>query len=243
MNEASSKRVEKVNKHHKLLITIVKKGLATKVVKATKDAGAEGGTILFGKGQGIHNKKKFLGMSIGSEREIILTLFPHEKIDAILLAVEQSGQLTKPSRGIGFVIDVKKLIGVPHLVGEENEQVEVAMERSIQYDLIVTIVNKGHSDQVVEVSKKAGAEGGTIIHGRGTGIHEQAMLFSIPIEPEKDIVLTLIDRTLTEKVLHAINVEADLQKPGKGIAFVLDVERTIGINHVLNRMVNEEFNK
>ncbi|WP_237562781.1 P-II family nitrogen regulator [Bacillus dakarensis] len=115
------------------------------------------------------------------------------------------------------------------------------MESSVLYDVIVTIVNKGYSEKVIEASKKAGAEGGTILNGRGTGIHEQAKLFSIQIEPEKEIVLTLIDRGKTDDVLKAIMVEGELQKPGKGIAFVLEVERTIGINHILNRMVNEKY--
>jgi len=115
------------------------------------------------------------------------------------------------------------------------------MESSVLYDVIVTIVNKGYSEKVIEASKKAGAEGGTILNGRGTGIHEQAKLFSIQIEPEKEIVLTLIDREKTDDVLKAIMVEGELEKPGKGIAFVLEVERTIGINHILNRMVNEKY--
>ncbi|KHF38385.1 P-II family nitrogen regulator [Halalkalibacter okhensis] len=114
------------------------------------------------------------------------------------------------------------------------------MDTPIRYDLIVTIVNKGHSDKVVEASKKAGAEGGTIVYGRGTGIHEQAKLFSIAIEPEKELVLTLIDRQKTDEVLETILVEAELNKPGKGVAFVLEVERTIGINHILNNMLNNE---
>lgn len=117
----------------------------------------------------------------------------------------------------------------------------VHMESSVLYDVIVTIVNKGYSEKVIEASKKAGAEGGTILNGRGTGIHEQAKLFSIQIEPEKEIVLTLIAREKTDDVLKAIMVEGELEKPGKGIAFVLEVERTIGINHILNRMVNEKY--
>lgn len=115
------------------------------------------------------------------------------------------------------------------------------VNQPIVYDLIVSIVNKGFSEQVVEASKKAGAEGGTIIFGRGTGIHEKAKLFNIVIEPEKEIVLTLIDRKKTDQVLEAITVNAKLNKPGRGIAFVLEVERTVGINHVLNQMVNEKL--
>ena len=99
------------------------------------------------------------------------------------------------------------------------------------YDLIVTIVNKAQSEKVVEASKEAGAEGGTILFGRGTGIREHARLFGITIEPEKELVLTLIKRDLTEKVLEAIVSRADLNKPGKGIAFVLGIDRVEGINH------------
>ncbi len=109
----------------------------------------------------------------------------------------------------------------------------------IPHDLIITIVNKGNSQKVVEASKKAGAEGGTLLCGRGTGIHEHAKLFGITIEPEKEVVLTLIKRELCESVLNAIILEADLNKPGKGIAFVLEVERVVGITHLLDKITEE----
>lgn len=42
--------------NHKLLVTIVKKGLSQKVIKASKQAGAEGGTTIPGKGTGLAQK-------------------------------------------------------------------------------------------------------------------------------------------------------------------------------------------
>ena len=100
------------------------------------------------------------------------------------------------------------------------------------FDLIVTVVKKGFATDVVNVSKSAGAEGGTIIPGRGTGVHEDSKIFGIPIEPEKEMVLTLIDRKKTEKVLKAIEKELCLDDPGKGIAFVLEVKKVTGICHL-----------
>ncbi len=100
---------------------------------------------------------------------------------------------------------------------------------SKDYDLIVSIVNKGHADFIVDISKKAGADGGTIVYGRGTGIHEKAKLFSMLIEPEKEIILTLTKKSDTEKVLNAIVTEGELSKPGNGVAFVMEVEKTAGI--------------
>ena len=105
------------------------------------------------------------------------------------------------------------------------------MDQKIDFDLIISIVNKGHCGDILEASLKAGAEGGTVISGRGSGIHEKAKLFSFTIEPEKDILLTLVPSTLTETVLEAIVKAGDLNEPGKGIAFIVDVEKTAGINH------------
>ncbi|NLM42895.1 MAG: P-II family nitrogen regulator [Clostridiales bacterium] len=106
--------------------------------------------------------------------------------------------------------------------------------QQVKYDLIVTIVNRGFAEEVVEASKKAGAQGGTIMRGRGTGIHETAKIFGIPIEPEKEIVLTLIDRDKTEQVMASITEAVKLEKPGHGISFVLEVGKTVGICHDCN---------
>ncbi len=103
----------------------------------------------------------------------------------------------------------------------------------LSYDLIVTIVNRGGSEKILSASREAGAEGGTIVFGRGSGIHERKTLLGIPIEPEKEIVLTAVPKTMTQKVLGAIVQAADLDKPGTGIAFVLEIKEITGVCHLL----------
>jgi nitrogen regulatory protein PII len=114
------------------------------------------------------------------------------------------------------------------------------LNKTDKYELIVTIVNKGNANAVVDASKKAGAEGGTIIYGRGSGIHEKTMLFSLMIEPEKEIVLTLIKADITERVLESIISETNLNEPGNGVAFVMDVEATAGICHAFKQQQEQE---
>ena len=115
-------------------------------------------------------------------------------------------------------------------------------ECKTKFDLIVSIVNKGRCKLVVEASKSVGAEGGTVINARGTGIHEQAKLFGVTIEPEKEIVLTLVPRNNTDKILNEIIEHAELNKPGRGIAFVLEVKRVAGITHLLDEEMREKLN-
>ena len=62
----------------------------------------------------------------------------------------------------------------------------------MDYELIVTIVNRGFNDVVMDAARQVGARGGTIINARGAGAHEAEKLFGIPIQPEKEIVLILV---------------------------------------------------
>lgn len=61
--------------------------------------------------------------------------------------------------------------------------------------LIVSIVRKGWGDTVLKASMEAGAHGGTILLGRGIGRNEQMRVFGIQIEPEKEIVFTVVEWT------------------------------------------------
>lgn len=109
------------------------------------------------------------------------------------------------------------------------------------HDLIVTIVKKGCVGKIIEASKNAGAEGGTIVPGRGIGIHESKKFMGMTIEPEKEILLTLIPKDLTDQVLSAIVEAGEFNKPGTGVGFVVELKRVAGIVHYLKRM--EELEK
>lgn len=109
----------------------------------------------------------------------------------------------------------------------------------IDFDLIVTIVEKGNACEVVAASKNAGAEGGTIISGRGTGIHDNKKIFGILVEPEKEVVFTLVDRRMAPTVLKNISAQLNLDQPGHGVAFLLRVEETAGICHLCHLQKNK----
>jgi nitrogen regulatory protein P-II 1 len=100
--------------------------------------------------------------------------------------------------------------------------------------LIVTIVRKGWGSTVMEASMASGARGGTVLGGRGAGIHEQEKIFGISIEPEKEIVLTLVPAARADAVLAAIEQAADLNAVGHGIAFVLPVDKVAGVARFLD---------
>lgn len=106
--------------NHRLIVTIVKKGIASKVVAATKKAGVGGGTIFLGRGTA--NKKIYLqifGMDYDPEKEVILTLVEQEKVDMALEVITRETHLDKPGQGVAFVLRVKELSGIVHLLASQ----------------------------------------------------------------------------------------------------------------------------
>lgn len=97
------------------------------------------------------------------------------------------------------------------------------------YQAIFTIVDKGNAEHVIDAAVAAGSRGGTIINGRGSGVHETARMFGFEIEPEKEVVLVLALRQDSENIVTSIHDSMDLDKPGTGIIFVQDVARVRGV--------------
>lgn len=98
--------------------------------------------------------------------------------------------------------------------------------------LIVSIVRKGWGNAVLEASINAGAHGGTVLFGRGTGIHERQKILGVSIEPEKEVILTVARSSQTDAILEEIMKAAELNKPGAGTVFVVPVEKVIGAVHL-----------
>lgn len=100
------------------------------------------------------------------------------------------------------------------------------------FDLIITIVNRGFDDVVMEAARGAGATGGTVLHARGAGVHEAEKFFGISIQPEKDVILILAERGIKKEIMHAIRNEVGLNKEGRGLSFAIPVEDVCGIVHM-----------
>lgn len=103
-----------------------------------------------------------------------------------------------------------------------------------RFELIITIINRGYSDAVVNAARDAGASGGTIINGRGTGVHEQESILGVSIQPEKELVLTLVKKENKRKVMESIVAGGQLFQEGKGLCFCLPVLNVAGITHMTN---------
>ena len=97
------------------------------------------------------------------------------------------------------------------------------------YNAIFVIVDRGKAEAVMDAALEMGARGGTVIKARGAGVHETSKLFSMDIEPEKEIVFVLSKASQTEKIVTGVRDKLEIDKPGNGVIFCQDVNQTYGL--------------
>ena len=215
-----------LEKHHSLFSVIVDFGKAGKILKEAKKLGATGGTIFLGRGT-VHNHfLDILGLS-EVRKEVLLIIIEEEREAALFHGLNQKFHFEKPHHGIVFSMDLKSCFGIrdsKYKLNVDNKGV-----RDMGYDAIFTIVDKGLDHEVIEAAKLGGATGGTIIRARGSGTRDNPILFNIEIDPEKEIILILSPNKNTDSIVRAIEKELNINQPGKGIIFVMDVKKTLGL--------------
>ena len=92
---------------------------------------------------------------------------------------------------------------------------------------------------MLEDAVNAEAHGSTVLFGRGAAINEQEKVFGMSIEPEKEIVLTVVNADRVDAILDDIVRAAELERTGRGIAFVLPVDKVVGVAHFMTHLPRE----
>ena len=101
---------------------------------------------------------------------------------------------------------------------------------SNSYDVVITIVDKGLTEKIVDEIDKNGVSGVTILPGRGRSTKTPMYLFGLVIEPERDCIIVLTPSAKTDEVFEIIMTTGNLQNPGQGLVLVLDLKKVGGIH-------------
>ena len=112
--------------HFKLLLVFVEDDKTDKVMKAARKAGATGATIINNaRGQGIEKSKTFFGLSLETQRDVLLLLVEQHLSRHILETIGEVGEFDiSPGTGIAVQIDVEDAIGVSHQIATLATKVE-----------------------------------------------------------------------------------------------------------------------
>lgn len=209
-----------------LLFLVVNSGTGSKALQIAKKNGVSGGTVFRGLGTASNSALKFFGLE-DVKKEVLIMAARKETAETALDALTEKLQLKKRNRGIAFTIPIANLLGNRNCV--YNTDAHGRKVEDIMHQAIFTIVDRGQAEEVIDAAVAAGSQGGTVINARGSGSHETSRLFSMDIEPEKEVVMILTEQQTTDAVVASISNTLKIEQPGNGVLFTIDVTNTRGL--------------
>lgn len=186
-------------------------------------------TVLHGRGTAVPSMLELLGIE-SNEKRAVLAIADEDKTAALLKQMKQKLHIGVPGHGIFVAVPVKSVGGgkaVAYLNGG-NAPAKAAPAINTDYELIVTIASSGHTDTVMNAARSAGARGGTVLHGKGTGAEGAPSFYNISIAEEKELVFIVSAKTEKAAIMQAILRAAGPGTEAGGIVFSLPVTDVAG---------------
>ena len=104
---------------HELIVVITNQGCTDRVMDAARDAGATGGTSIHAKGTGTALAKKFFGVSIAAEKELVFILTRAETRNQIMKAIIAGAGPQTDANSLVFSLPVSELAGLRQLDSDD----------------------------------------------------------------------------------------------------------------------------
>lgn len=222
-----------------MLVSIVDRGKGEGVSQLLLREGVIAHYITLGNGTAHKDLLSLLGLR-DTAKDLVIS-FMHSSVAArALRRLSHALEIDLPGRGIAFTVPLGSVGGpstLKYLMGNASpataEEGEKTMMDQPRNDLIIAIVNRGYTDLVMDAARPAGARGGTVLHARGAGVEEASQFFGITIQPEKEMVLILVEHARKVPVMQAIAKGAGMTSEGHGIVFSLPVTDVMGVAQMM----------
>ena len=100
--------------HFKLIIVFVEDAKTEAIIEAAREAGATGCTVVnHARGEGYEAPKSFFGLTLASQRDVVMLLVEQHLSREILEHIGEVGKFDEePGTGIAIQIDVEDAVGV-----------------------------------------------------------------------------------------------------------------------------------
>ena len=112
--------------HFKLIIALVEDDKTNQVLDAAREAGATGATVINqARGEGVEQAKTFFGLSLETQRDVLLFLVEEHLSRDIIETIAEVGEFdSQAGAGIAFQVDVEDAVGVSHQIRKLSNVVE-----------------------------------------------------------------------------------------------------------------------
>lgn len=184
--------------------------------------------VLYGKGTATKSMLELLGIDT-KEKRIVMTVADEEQTEKFIREQKRQLYIDAPGNGMVVSIPIKSVGGnraLTYLSG--SGQKKYTPEILYDYELILTIANEGYTDTVMDAARSAGATGGTVVHGKGTGSKDAEKFFQVSIAQEKELIFIVSKASDKARIMSSILKLAGPETEAGSIVFSLPVSNVAG---------------
>ena len=180
------------------------------------------------KGTATRSMLDLLGLE-SRNRRLFMTVASPEQTKELIEAQRKRLYIDAPGNGVTVSVPIKSVGGSKTLAFLSNGQnAKGAPTLNYEYELIMIVANQGATDQVMDAARSAGARGGTVIHGLGTGSKNAEKFYKVSIAAEKEVILIVSASDQKAAIMKAIVQQAGPDTRAGAIAFSLPVTELAG---------------
>lgn len=215
-----------------LMTTISRRERLAELLELYNEEHVDVDYVTLGSGTISMDAKDFLGIE-SREKAIVFSVITAKTWTNIKKGLERKIHIDVPNTAVAFLTPLSSIGGKKELEfytdGQSFTEGEESVLKNTEFELIMIICNQGHSDQVMDAARAAGAHGGTVIHAQGTGQNKSEKFLGVSLATEKDVVYTVVKTEKKNAVMQNVMRDAGLETPAKAVCFSLPVTNTAGI--------------
>ena len=183
---------------------------------------------LLGRGTARKNVLDLLGLST-HEYHVIMTIADRDRTARLVEEARKNLYIDAPGQGIIVATPIKSVGGGKTLANlNGGRPTEGAPEINYNYEIVLAIANEGHTDTVMDAAREAGARGGTVLHGKGTGSKDAAKFFGVSIASEKEVIMIVAKSSEKAAIMKSIIDKAGTQTDAGAVVMSLPVTAVAG---------------
>ena len=168
------------------------------------------------------------------DKAVIATIADPDNTKRLIREAKRKMYIDIPGNGIIMAVPIKSIGGASTLahVTEHQTTGEGKPDMSFDYELVYVVLNEGHSDEVMDAARPAGAAGGTVIAAKGTGIQQAEKFMGLTLANEKEVVLIVAKAADKRNIMRAIIEKAGPSSPAGAVCFSLPVSQVAGLRRL-----------
>ena len=101
----------------------------------------------------------------------------------------------------------------------------------MKFTALIALIQDKDEEAAIKVAKEAGAGSVTILHAKNIGLEEKKVFFGLTLEENVSVLLFILPRRLSLKVMKSLRVNFDLDShENSGFAFTMPLSHVAGLD-------------